>query len=369
VGRLTNRYPTKPMKTAAPVAATEIRFRSLFENTPELILYQNENSTILDANPAFLKLVEKPKDQVLNHQYDEFLPPEVRPLFKEKLAEAFTGRIVRFEMYASQGGSAPRHWDVVKVPLMEHGKVVGVHMVARDITEKTQSQDQILAQNKDLQQFTYIVSHNLRAPLANALGLVGLLGVEEADSPAFEHARTHLQVSLEQLDQVLQDMNTILAIRDKQGLAEPEDVPLAEIVLQVLQNLQDVVHECGGTVRVTIPDHFQVRGNRAYLYSSLFNLLSNSIKYRDAQRPLLVELTATGEEGQEKVITFADNGLGIDLAQAGADVFQLYKRFHPTHPGRGVGLYLVKTHVESMGGRIEVSSQVGEGTQFTITLP
>ena len=65
----------------------------------------------------------------------------------------------------------------------------------------------------------------------------------------------------------------------------------------------------------------------------------------------------------------ADNGVGIDLAQAGANVFKLYQRFHPQYPGRGVGLYLTKTHVESMGGRIAVRSQVGEGSQFTITLP
>ena len=356
------------MITVAPIADTDIRFRSLFDNTPELILYQNEASIILDANPAFLALVEKPKEQVVNHPYDEFLPAEVRGLFREKLAEAFTGKIVRFEMYAAQGNSAPRHWDVMKVPVREGNRVVGVHMVARDITEKNRQQQEIFAQNKDLQQFTYIVSHNLRAPLANALGLVDVLGQERADTPEFEHAQAYLKTSLHQLDQVLIDINTILTIRDKVDLAAPEDVPLAEVVQQVRQNLQEVLHDCGGTLRTTIPAGFRVRGNRAYLYSIFFNLLSNAIKYREVRRPLLVELTATDEAGPGPLITFADNGVGIDLEQAGADVFQLYKRFHPQHPGRGVGLYLTKTHVESMGGRIEVRSAVGKGTQFTITL-
>ncbi|GAA4054201.1 hypothetical protein GCM10022409_46560 [Hymenobacter glaciei] len=356
------------MMTLAPVADTDARFRSLFENTPELILYQNEASIILDANPAFLTLVGKPKEQVVNHLYDEFLPADVRGLFREKLAEAFTGKIVRFEVYAAQGNSAPRHWDVVKVPVQEDDRVVGVHMVARDITEKNQQQQEIFAQNKDLQQFTYIVSHNLRAPLANALGLVDLLVLERADTLEFKHAQGYLKTSLHQLDQVLVDINTILAIRDKQGLAEAEQVPLADIMEQVRQSLQDVLHNCGGTLRTNLPAGFQVRGNRAYLYSIVFNLLSNAIKYRDAHRPLLVELTATEGVGHGQVIVVADNGMGIDLAHAGADVFKLYKRFHPQHPGRGVGLYLTKTHVESMGGHIEVSSAVGKGTQFTITL-
>ena len=297
---------------ASPIAATEIRFRSLFEQTPELILYQDENSTILDANPAFLALVGQTKEQVLGRQYDDFLPSEVQPLFQAKLAEAFRGRTIRFEMYTAQGGGEPRHWDVVKVPLFAHGRVVGVHMVARDITEQARYREEIFTQNQDLQQFAYIVSHDLRAPLANALGLVDLLGFEAPGSPAFEHARTHLQISLEQLDQVLQDLNTVLTVRDQQDLAAPEPVPLAEIVLQVQQSLQDVLHACGGTLRVSIPAGFQVQGIRPYLYSIVFNLLSNAIKYRDPDRPLRVQFTAL-DSGPDKLLTFSDNGVDAAL--------------------------------------------------------
>lgn len=356
------------MKSSAPIATNEVRFRSLFENSSDLILYQNEEAIILDANPAFMMLVEEPKEKVINRHYNDFLPPEVQPLFKQKLQEAFTGKTIRFEMYASQGNSDPRHWDVVKVPVKENNKVVGVHMIARDITEKMKTQTEIFEQNKDLQQFTYIVSHNLRGPLSSALGLVGLLSIEEPGSAEFEYARTHLQTSLHQLDRVLEDMNTILAIRNRVGHTEHEDVLLAEVVRQVVQNLQEDVNECGGTVEIAIPEGFLVRGNRAYLYSIFFNLLSNSIKYRDGRRPLQVNLTATVEAGQ-KVITFADNGSGIDMEQAGGDVFVLYKRFHPQHPGRGVGLYLVKAHIETMGGRIQVDSHPNAGTSFTILLP
>lgn len=141
---------------------------------------------------------------------------------------------------------------------------------------------------------------------------------------------------------------------------------LAEMVQQVRQNLQDVLYECGGTLRTTIPAGFRGRGNRAYFYNIFCNifckLLSNAIKYCDAHWRLLVELMATDEAGSGPLITFADNGVGIDLAHVGADVFQLYKRFHPQHPGRGVGLHLTKTYVGSMGGRIEVRSAVGKGT-------
>lgn len=357
------------MATTAPLAAGEVRFRSLFENTPEIILYQSEDSLILDANPAFLALVGKTKAEVLGRPYRDFLHPEVHALFSEKLRAAFTGQTMRFDMYTAQDGAPPRHWDVVKVPLWEGGRVVGVHMVARDITDKMRTQEELFAQNQDLQQFTYIVSHNLRAPLANALGLVDLLGTEDPASPYFAEAQAHLLHNLRQLDQVLQDMNTILAVRDRQGLAAQEDVGLADVVAQVVQGLQDMLDECGGTVRVDMAAGLAVRANRAYLHSIFLNLLSNAVKYRAATRPLRVVVSATAGPGAGTTITVADNGSGFDRERAGTDVFKLYKRFHPQQPGRGVGLYLVKSHVDSMGGHLGVRSQIDVGTSFTLALP
>jgi PAS domain S-box-containing protein len=357
------------MPTDAPLVTNEVRFRSLFENSPELMLFQDKAGIILDANPAFLALVGETKERVLNRTFAEFLPEDVRPLFAQKLREALTGHTVRFDMYTAPGHSATRHWDVVKIPLQADGQILGVHMVARDITEKTRTQADLFAQNQDLQQFTYLVSHNLRAPLANALGLAELLGQETADSPEFEQTRTLLQHNLHQLDLVLRDMTTILSIRDKQDLTTPEQVALSALVAQVVHSLQDVLDACGGTVELRIPAGLHVPAQRAYLYSIFFNLLSNAVKYRAAQRPLRVVVTATRDAAGNTTLEVADNGSGFDQAQAGDNVFKLYQRFHPQQPGRGVGLYLVKTHVESLGGRIEVASQVAEGTRFTILLP
>ena len=170
-------------------------------------------------------------------------------------------------MYGAQGNSAARHWDVLKVPVIENERVVGVHMIARDVTEKVQSQTELLAQNKHLQQFTYVVSHNLRSPLSNAIGLSDLLSTEEPGTAPFKNAHTYLQTSLHQLDQILEDMHTILALDHQAGLVPDEDVPLDEVVQEVVQNLQQVVNECGATVRVSIPDGLRVRANRAFLYS------------------------------------------------------------------------------------------------------
>jgi signal transduction histidine kinase len=136
-----------------------------------------------------------------------------------------------------------------------------------------------------------------------------------------------------------------------------------------VQGLHECLNQASGTFDVHIPATFRVHTNRAYLHSIFFNLLSNALKYRAPERSLHVVVTATGEPTGAKTIVVADNGSGFDQERAGTNLFQLYQRFHAQPAGRGVGLYLVKTHVESMGGRIEAYSRVGEGTRFSIFLP
>lgn len=236
-----------------------------------------------------------------------------------------------------------------------------------EVSQAAMTQD-LCRQNRDLQQLTYVISHNLRAPLANALGLATLLKRVDKTSPVFDTALTSLRQSMVQTDNVLKDLNLVLSIRDKKGVVALEPLALKDICQQALQDLAEPLQQCDGHVSLEIEDGLLAHGTRAYLYSIFYNLLSNSIKYRSPERPLRVGVTCAWGAHGGPIIHLTDNGSGFDRAQAGPDVFQLYKRFHTTPRGRGIGLFLVKTHVEDMGGKIEVTSEVNVGTHFSIHL-
>ena len=107
---------------------------------------------------------------------------------------------------------------------------------------------------------------------------------------------------------------------------------------------------------------------RSYLYSIFYNLISNSIKYRNPDIPTVISIKSQ-KAGNKIELRFKDNGKGIDLDKNGQNIFGLYKRFDNSVEGKGMGLYIVKTQVTTLGGTIQIESQPGKGTEFTLLFP
>ena len=223
----------------------------------------------------------------------------------------------------------------------------------------------LLRQNRDLQQFSYITSHNLRAPVANILGLSQLLTDEESSVEFRAAALEGIQQAAQNLDRIIQDLNQILSQR-QHILEDREDINLHRLIQQVLTNLSVLTRETEPTLHedLDVPSLYSVR---SYFESILQNLLSNAMKYRHPDRPLEIYVNSRRADGKI-LLSVQDNGLGMNLNVVGQRLFQLYKRFHAHIEGQGLGLYLVKTQVEAIGGSIDVESIEGEGSCFTIQL-
>ena len=276
--------------------------------------------------------------------------------------------------YKKSGESLWISMDVSPV-FDDAGNLVQYIALQKDITFRKEAEAKLLSmsedlyeRNRDLQQFTYIISHNLRSPVANAVGLSKMLLQLDKESTDFKLTLGYLNESVERLDEVLKDINLILSIRDKKNFLKKESISVSDVCQQVLVDLIEPVLQSNGQVNVDIQKDLLVQANRAYLYSIFNNLLTNAVKYRSDKRTLLVTIKAAQMPDGRKMITFSDNGSGFDTKKAGDNIFKLYKRFHGNKEGRGIGLFLVKTHVEALDGQIEVTSQVDVGTSFTIFL-
>ncbi len=347
--------------------------------TNSSVLIADKDWRIEWVNEGFIRLTGYSMAEVVGKRPSQFLhsPKTDRTTYEQLEEKLFRGEPISLEkLNAKKGGEDV--WLKIDITAIfdKGGELAGFVEVQTDITALKESEMQLnkLAkdlhrQNSDLQQFTYMLSHNLRAPVANVLGLADLLVKVPKENAAFDNSLFKLQESALHLDKVLRDMNTILSIRDNKGNLELHFVNILQVVNQVVASLQDLLHTSEAHLVIDLSDTLEVKANKAYVYSVFHNLLSNAIKYRAANRQLQITIKCASHTSMGVVIACSDNGLGFDMGKANADVFKLYKRFHTHVAGSGIGLYLTKSHIEAMGGQIQVYSEVDAGTKFLIYLP
>jgi signal transduction histidine kinase len=237
----------------------------------------------------------------------------------------------------------------------------------KTLLEQEQLIANLLQRNKDLEQFAYIISHNLRAPVANIAGLLGLLRGDTLPEQGNEDVLQALRLSVNNLNKVLTDLNHLVQT-DNVADDNAEPVVLADLVHEIYLSVNQMVVENHARIICdfdTIPELQCIKG---YLYSIFQNLIVNSIKYRMAALDPVMTIVSRFE-GNKVCIYFKDNGRGIDLYKHGHQLFGLYKRFDQTVEGRGMGLFMVKKQVERLGGTISVQSKPNAGTEFRLEFP
>ena len=227
----------------------------------------------------------------------------------------------------------------------------------RLITELTQN-------NKDLRQFSYITSHNLRGPIANLLGLSSLIDVHKIEDETLKEILNGIKKAALMFDDTLKDLINVLNIKDQPSVPQEKIVIETTLAKAILQN--KILFE---TIEIDLNYNFSqapnVIFNKAYFESIIFNLLSNSIKYRSPKRSLKINAT-TENTTDAIVLKFTDNGLGIDINLYKERLFRLYQRFHDHAEGKGLGLFLIKSQLEALGGSIDIESELGIGTTFIL---
>jgi len=282
------------------------------------------------------------------------------------------GKKISYECGTERADGAARWYQVNIFPVSHDPKYVfGLIVATEDITdrkntelEKEKMSSDMIQRNTDLEQFAYIVSHNLRSPVANILGLSNILQQREnLTELEFTKCLAGISLSVSKLDDVIHDLNLILQSR-KTSHEKKEEIDFSELVENIRTSISGLIEKQNVRIETDfkVPHFSSLKG---YMHSILFNLISNSIKYRDQTRDLVIKISTDVIE-DKLLLKVRDNGLGLDLKLNRDKVFGLYKKFHPHIEGKGMGLYMVKTQVESLGGRISINSEVDKGTEFII---
>lgn len=248
-------------------------------------------------------------------------------------------------------------------------RVSGVHIDMDDIKEKElelkELTEELMISNKELQQFAYITSHNLRAPVANLRSLTWLFdkeGISEKNKSLFEK----ITLSIDKLSITLDDLNEILSSRVHKTEGN-EKVLFAKELTDVMQSISEEIREMDAGISYDFSKAGDICYPRKVIHSVLLNMLTNAIKYRKEKEKPLIHIS-TEEDKDFVILTIRDNGKGIDMNKYGNKIFGLYQRFHENTEGKGLGLYIVKSQVEALGGKIAVESMVNKGTEFQVFL-
>ena len=312
------------------------------------------------------KVLSKPfnpfnTEELDSHEYEKFIAAiaekrecQIETLTKKKNKEEYWVRFSMIPIYNSDNELS--HWISIQKDVTEERK---------QEKEKEQLIRELTQNNKDLKQFSYITSHNLRAPLSNLIGLLNLIeDIPINDSELLEiingfKKSTHL------LNETINDLVKIIVIKDKISI-QKENVTINEVVEHVFSQLKFQIEQSKPILKLNFDEADIIYTNKAYLESILINLLTNSIKYKSETKKLKISITIK-KTNNSTILKFKDNGIGIDLKRNSEHIFGLYQRFHDYPDSKGLGLYLVKSQIESLGGTIAIESEVNKGTEFTLT--
>jgi PAS domain S-box-containing protein len=354
----------------------ESNLRSILDNSDSLIWLINSRMELIDFNVAFtdaMKLHYNTSPKVHQHILDVISLEDDREMWRERYESVLNGEAgVYIETEINPLKDDEQVFEIRTFPIREVGKIKGVAVFQKDITELKKKELTLLEKNKDLEKvnreldsFVYRVSHDLRAPLISILGLINVMRIEE-DKDKLKEFIEYQEQSVKKLDKFIFDI--INLSRNSRQELNISEIDFNHLLKRILDSQAFAVGSENVDKKIEINNIVPFYSDFARLNVVLNNLISNSIKYRDRRKEnqfVRVQVDANNDECR---LIISDNGIGIDKKYLDK-IFNMFFRAHNEVTGSGIGLYIVKETVEKLFGNIQVSSKPTQGTTFTIVLP
>lgn len=293
---------------------------------------------------------------LLNEAFRTYMPVEFEALNYRKGGEEYWVYTNMIPVVNQKGEYS--HWISIQRDTTRNKK--------REI-ERDQLVKDLTRTNQELKQFSFITSHNMRAPLTNLMAILELLDVSKIEDPMTLKLLDGFRISTDHLNTTLNDLVEILIIKEKDSVDQVW-VSFEETCRNVQESIKSQIVDSGAMIHTNFAVASGTRFNPAYMESIFLNLITNSIKFSKKDSKPIIFIYSVELENYTQLI-FEDNGLGFNMAKVQNKIFGLYQKFHNHPDSKGIGLYLVHSQITSLGGFIEVESEENEGTKFIISFP
>jgi PAS domain S-box-containing protein len=346
----------------------------IFNNTYNGIALVSLSGNWLKVNDSVCDLLGYSRSELFNMDIDNIVFVEDLGVHEEKYEQLILGDIDKYRVkqrYFHKDGSLI--WVLVYVSLV-YFKKGRPHMIWQfnNITKQEENKTRLRSmlevakdQNERLSSFANIVTHNLRSHAGNLSTLSEFL-VNDIEALQTNDNFQLLTTAIESLEETVSHLTEIAKIKEVDA-SKLKSLNLYNYIEKAIYSIIAMAQNAEATIYNEVQDDVCVSAIPAYLDSIILNFLTNAIKYRSENRTAVIELSSY-VDGDFVVLKIKDNGLGIDLDKYGDKLFEMYKTFHYNEDAIGIGLFITRNHIESLGGKVMVSSEVDVGTEFTVYL-
>lgn len=363
-------------KSHKELVRSEKRLRSLIELAPDGIITMNLRGFVTSANRAYYQITGYTEEEIIGRHFvklDIIRFDEV-PKYLKLLGSIVRGRVPKTFEFEYKTKSGETRWGEAHVKLVNIGLLQReIITVLRDVTERREMerrQEELLKDlersNQDLDDFTYAVSHDLKAPLRTIESFSEFLLEDYCDS-LDETGREYLQRmrdSARRMKELTDDLLQLSRVGRKH--VEEEEVDLNSVLGNIKLDFEGQVRE--RPFRVVVGEMPVIRTQKVWLQQIFINLIGNGLKFNESQEPTV--WVGHEDGGDHHHFSVRDNGIGIDPKYHDR-IFKIFERLHgqDEYPGTGAGLTICRKIVDLWRGRIWLESEPGKGTTFHFTIP
>ena len=345
----------------------EKQFRFLTDYAPAFIWLSKLNKSRYHFNQYWMEFTGRTIEEEKGQGWLDNVHPDDQQICRDTYDDA----------YATQEGFQVfyrlRRHDGVYRWILERGRprfsnkgiFMGFIGSCIDFTEEKEVKEQLRQSNEELEQFAYVATHDLRAPISNLLSLIEIFYDQEMITPENGFIINKIKHSIEEVHDTLHDLIDVVAY-NKNLDTTIKLFDFQHIYQQVSKGIEEHIQKSGAQIKVDFSKAPCIHYIPSHLRSIFQNLLTNAIKYSSPDRVPEIEVS-TYPVSEYTCISIKDNGIGIDMRKKDK-VFGLFQRLNEQEEGKGIGLFVTKSQVESKGGKISFESELNQGSTFYVYL-